>query len=141
LRTIAVPFAFSGGYLRTTADPHLIARQEIIDVLVTDKFERVMAPSYGANTSSLMFEPVIDSLLEADFKDGALAMLNENLSNAVAVGLTITSTSPDGSFAGPGHAEATIYVNVKYKLLADNAVVTVSVGVVNPINLNTFSSR
>ncbi len=141
MRTIAVPFSFSGGYLRTTADPHLIARQEIIDVLVTDTFERVMAPSYGANTSSLMFEPIVDALIEADFKDGALAMLNDNLTNAVAVGLTITSKSPDGSYAGPGDAEATIYVNVNYKLLTDNAVTTVSVGVVNPVSLNTFSTR
>ena len=88
-----------------------------------------------------MFEPIVDALIEADFKDGALAMLNDNLTNAVAVGLTITSKSPDGSYAGPGDAEATIYVNVNYKLLSDNAVTTVSVGVVNPVSLNTFSTR
>ncbi|MBF83414.1 MAG: hypothetical protein CL489_02950, partial [Acidobacteria bacterium] len=122
----------------TTADPHLIARQEIINVLVTDKGERVMASTYGAGTSSLLFEPV-DALVEADFKDGALAMLNNHLSNAVAVGLTVTTKSPDGSYSGLGESEATMYVNVNYKLIGDVGTNTISVGIVNPLNITALS--
>ena len=134
MRTIAVPFSFSGGALRTTSNPHVIARQEITDVLTTDNYERVMVPMYGANTSSLLFTQV-DNLVEADFKEEALHMLNTNLSNCTVV----TNRPPDGSWSGPGHAEATLYVNVSYRLAGEVGIETLSVGVLHPLDLTSFS--
>jgi hypothetical protein len=128
LRTITVPFSFSGGSLRTTNNPHTIARQEITDVLTTDNYERVMVPMYGASTSSLLFTQV-DTLVEADFKEEALHMLNANVSNC----------PPDGSWSGPGHAEATLYVNVSYRLAGEVGIETLSVGVLHPLALTSFS--
>jgi len=139
LRTIAVPFSFSGGSLRTTANPHTIARQEITDVLVTNNYERVMAPMYGANTSSLLFTQV-DNLMEADFKEEALHMLNTNLSNCTVVHLSVTNRPPDGSWSGPGHAEATIFVNTMYRLHGDVGMQTLSVGLVHPFSLTALST-
>ena len=139
MRTIAVPFSFSGGSLRTTSNPHTIARQEIIDVLTTDTYERVMAPTYGANTSSLMFTQV-DNLVQADFKDEALDMLNHHVSNSTIVDLSITNRPPDGSWSGPGHAEATLFVNVMYRLLGEVGLSTISVGVLHPFNITALST-
>ena len=138
MRTIAVPFSFSGGSLRTTANPHTIARQEIIDVLVTDNYERVMAPMYGASTSSLLFTQV-DNLVEADFKEEALHMLNINLSNAVVTDLSITNRPPDGSWSGPGHAEATLFVNASYRLQGEVGMQTLSVGLLHPFGLTSLT--
>ena len=138
MRTIAVPFSFSGGSLRTTNNPHAIARQEITDVLVTNNYERVMLPMYGANTSSLLFTQV-DNLVEADFKEEALHMLNTNLSNCTVVHLSITNRPPDASWSGPGHAEATLYVNASYRLAGEIGIETLSVGVLHPLDLTSFS--
>ena len=138
MRTIAVPFSFSGGALRTTSNPHVIARQEITDVLTTDNYERVMVPMYGANTSSLLFTQV-DNLVEADFKEEALHMLNTNLSNCTVVTMSITNRPPDGSWSGPGHTEATLYVNVSYRLAGEVGIETLSVGVLHPLDLTSFS--
>ena len=138
MRTITVPFSFSGGSLRTTSNPHTIARQEIISVLTTDNYERVMAPMYGANTSSLLFTQV-DNLVVADFKEESLHMLNSNLSNAVVVDLSVTNRPPDGSWSGPGHAEATLYVNASYRLNGEVGIDTISVGLVHPLNITSLS--
>lgn len=139
MRTIAVPFSFSGGSLRTTTNPHTIARQEIIDVLTTDNYERVMAPMYGANTSSLLFTQV-DNLVESDFKEEALYMLNLHLSNSVVTNLSITNRPPDGSWSGPGHAEATIFVNAMYRLHGEVGMQTLSVGLLHPFSLTSLST-
>lgn len=138
MRTITVPFSFSGGSLRTTNNPHTIARQEITDVLTTDNYERVMVPMYGASTSSLLFTKV-DTLVEADFKEEALHMLNANVSNCSVVQLSVTNRPPDGSWSGPGHAEATLYVNVSYRLAGEVGIETLSVGVLHPLDLTSFS--
>ena len=97
-----------------------------------------MAPMYGANTSSLLFTQV-DNLVMTDFKEEALYMLNLHLSNSTVVDLSITNRPPDGSWSGPGHAEATIFVNASYRLLGEVGIDTLSVGVVHPMNLNSLS--
>ena len=139
MRTIAVPFTFSGGTLQTTTDPHQIARQEILDVLMTDKYERVMNPSYGAATRRLLFQPH-DSLVVADYKEETLAGLNRHLSNSKAMSLTVTRRPPDGSWSGPGDPEASMYVNVEYRLNADPTVpATLSVSIVDPTYVDVFT--
>jgi len=130
--SIAVPFTFSGGSLQTTDDAHTIARQEIIDVLMTNQYDRVMEPHYGATTRQLLFQQ-LDSLVVADYKEETLEMMNSYLSNSTAMSLTVTDRSPDASWAGPGDVEATLYVNVQYRLNSDpNTPASVSISVVNP---------
>lgn len=139
MRTISVPFTFSGGVLQTTEDPHQVARQEILDVLMTDKYERVMNPAYGAATRRLLFQPH-DSLVVADYKEETLAGLNRHLSNSRAVSLTVTSHSPDGSWSGPGDPESSMYVNVDYHLNSDPTTpATVSVSLVDPSSVGVFT--
>ena len=99
MRTISVPFTFSGGSLQTTEDPHQIARQEIINVLMTEQYERVMAPGYGATNTRLMFT-TLDNLVVADYKEEALAMLNNYMSNCVVRSLSITDQPESVSQGG-----------------------------------------
>jgi phage baseplate assembly protein W len=137
--TIAVPFTFTGGAIQTTDDPHITARQEILDVIMTNTYERVMMPHYGASTQRLLFQ-TLDSLVVADYREETLDMLNRNLSNSRAMSLTVTNRTPDGSWSGPGGVEATLYVNVEYRLNSDpNTPASVSIGVVSPMSINSLT--
>lgn len=136
MRTISVPFTFSGGSVQSTDNPYRIARQEIINVLMTDAYERVMAPSYGASTTRLLYQ-TLDSLSVADYKEEAIGMLNQHLSNATVTNLTITGRPPDGGWSGPGEPEATLYVNVQYRLFGDLDSSTVSISVVDPTTITS----
>ena len=139
MRTISVPFTFSGGSLQNTDDPHKIARQEIINVLMTEQYERVMAPGYGASTTRLLFT-TLDNLVVSDYKEEALSMLNNHMSNCVVRSLEVTdqpaSVPQSGGTADP---QATLYVNVAYKLNGDPNSSTMSVAITNPDALNVFS--
>ena len=139
MRTISVPFTFSGGRLQNTDDPHKIARQEIINVLMTEQYERVMAPGYGASTTRLLFS-TLDNLVVADYKEEALAMLNSNTSNCTVMSLSVLD-QPESvpQSGGTEDPQSTLYVNVTYKLNGDATAATMSISVVNPDALNVFS--
>ena len=139
MTTIAVPFTFSDGNLQTTDDPHDVARQEILDVVMTDKYERVMQPSYGAATRRLLFEPA-DSLAVADYKRETVDGLNRHLSNCRAMSLSVTRFPPDGSWSGPGDPDASMYINIEYRLNSDPTTpASVSVSVADPTAINAFT--
>ena len=138
MRTITVPFSFSGGAVGTTNDPHQIARQEIINVVMTNQYERVMLPGYGASSSRLLFGTQ-DPLVMTDFEEEALSMLNTNLSNCQVMSLTLTHTSPDGSSFGPEDPEVAMYLNARYKLNGDITTSTVSVALADPNAINVFT--
>lgn len=139
MSTISVPFTFSGGFLQNTDDPHQVARQEIINVLMTEQYERVMAPGYGASTTRLLFT-TLDSLVVADYKEEALAMLNSHTSNCAVRSLSVTdqpASVPQGG--GTEDPQSALYVNVTYQLNGDPTSSTMSVSVTNPDALNVFS--
>ena len=135
MTTILVPFQFNLGSLATTDDPHQVARQEIIDVLMTDNYERVMNHTYGANTSELLFEG-LDRLVIADYKEETLAMLNAHMSNCSVTDLTVTNSPPDGAGSGPGEVGTNMYVNAYYRLHGDVTAASVSVSIVDPATIN-----
>ena len=103
---------------------------------MTDEYERVMDPGYGASTTRLLFQ-TLDSLAISDFKEEALDMLNQHLSNSRVTGLTVTERPPDGSWSGPGEPEATLYVNVQYRLFSDSESSTMSISVVDPMTVTS----
>ena len=108
-------------------------------MLMTDKYERVMNPSYGAATRRLLFQPH-DSLVGADYKVESMAGLNRHLSNSKALSLTVTTRPPDGSWSGPGDPEASMYVNVEYRLNSDPTTPsTMSVSVVDSASVDVFT--
>ncbi len=139
MRTISVPFTFSfGSGLASTNDPDVIARQEITNILMTEQYERVMEPAYGASTTRLMFQ-TLDSLSVADYKEETTAKLNRNLSNCVVTNLNITDSPPSGSWAGTPDPEATLFVNVQYRLNSSLSSATLSMALVDPTTVNVFT--
>jgi phage baseplate assembly protein W len=80
--SIYTPFRIDGsGRVAKTNTPERIVEQQIIDVLTTSKFERVMRPTYGAGATQLLYEPV-DDLIYGEFKTDALMELNKHLTMA-----------------------------------------------------------
>ena len=80
--SIYTPFRIDGsGRVARTNTPERIVEQQIIDVLTTSKFERVMRPTYGAGATRLLYEPV-DGLIYGEFRTDALMELNKQISIA-----------------------------------------------------------
>lgn len=87
--SIRVPFSIAAsGKVESTTTNEKIIEQQIIDVLSTSEFERVMRPLYGANAVSLLFEP-LDELIFSEFKVDALEKLNRNVSGAAVVDMDV----------------------------------------------------
>jgi len=108
MKAISIPFRFENGSVASTEDNSTIAKQRIIDVLATSKYERVMRPEYGAGISSLLFEP-LDPLLLSDYKVDALADLNENVSNAKILDMSFQTS---GDFVYNTNEESTLVARV-----------------------------
>jgi len=93
MTSIRVPFSINdSGKVAKALDPQVIAEQQIIDVLTTDKFERVLRPDYGASAQQLLFEP-LDDLVFSEFKMDALQELNRNLTIATVSDIRIRPVS------------------------------------------------
>jgi phage baseplate assembly protein W len=115
MTVIAAPFYFnSQGGVTKTSDQSKIIQQKIIDALVTGPLERVMRPGYGANAYGLLYEP-IDGLLEADFTQDALTMINQHLSDGQAVSLDIRSSYSYGAYNSTT-AQPGLEISVRYKI-------------------------
>lgn len=112
MASIRIPFQFESGRILTTSLPTRIAEQKIVDVLVTDNYERVMRHNYGAGINKLVFEPV-DSLNIADFSVDAAQEMSENISRVTILDIRITDDEEVVLFGSP---ETTIGVTVVYQI-------------------------
>jgi len=101
--SLKTPFRIDNGRVGVTRDQTTAIKQKIVDVLVTDRYERAMRPEYGGGINSAVFEN-IDSLEATDYK----LDLATSISQAVT-GVTVTSIdwTIDGAYAT---------INVSYKL-------------------------
>lgn len=87
--SIKTPFSISSsGKVNSLTSNEKIVEQQIIDVLSTSEFERVMKPLYGASAVNLLFEPM-DELVFSEFKVDALEKLNRHVSGAVIVDVAV----------------------------------------------------
>lgn len=112
MRSIKVPFNYSGGKTVTTSSTNTIAEQKIIDILTTAKFERLLRHRYGAGIRSLLFEP-IDELSLTDFLTDARQEAKESISRVEILDIRIIPQNRVTAYATP---ETTVGVNVIYKL-------------------------
>lgn len=106
MKSIAVPFRFSGGRVAVTRNYDKIVRQKIVDVLTTSPPERMGIANYGASIYSLLFEP-IDELVESDFKTDAIIELQSRLS-----GVSIHDISIRQNEFYESTAEITVYYSL-----------------------------
>ncbi len=111
MRSISIPFRFDGGKVADTEDNGVIAKQRIIDALITDRFERVNRPEYGSSIKTLLFDSN-DPLVFADYRVDALRDLNEYVSNAKILDLQIKN----GNDVGYGNdKDSSLVVRVVYR--------------------------
>jgi len=112
MKAIKIPFQFSGGKTSTTTLPSAIAEQKIVNVLVTNQFERVMRHRYGVGIQQFLFEPM-DDLYMVDFKTDAMADIKSNVSRVEIMDIKI---SPTNSIAAYGNTDTTLGITIVYRL-------------------------
>lgn len=112
MKSLKIPFSYSGGKTSATTSLSTVAEQKIIDLLVTAKYERLMRHRYGAGIRSLLFEP-IDELSLSDFLTDARQDAKEFISRADILDIRIVPQNQVTAYTTP---ETTVGVNVIYKL-------------------------
>jgi hypothetical protein len=76
MKTIRTPFQLDyTGRVALTDDPSTVLEQQITDLLVTYRGQRVMRPEHGADLEGFIFSPMRDDVitLKADEVHGVLA--------------------------------------------------------------------
>lgn len=106
MKSISMPFRFTGGRVATTRNNDAIVRQKIIDVLTSSPSERMGLPNYGARAYNLLFEP-IDELIASDFTTDAILEIQDRVS-----GVTVH----DMSIRQSDEQETTAVISVYYSL-------------------------
>jgi len=104
--TILTPFSVTGGHIGQTTDLVTQAEQKMLNVLTTDRYERIGIPSYGAGINQLLFGP-IDDLISADFRMEAMTELSDRISGIIFM---------DVKVVGVNDSEADITVYYKFPL-------------------------
>jgi phage baseplate assembly protein W len=112
MKSIRIPYSFSGGKTSATTVTTTIVEQKIVDVLTTGKFERLLRHRYGSGIRQLLFEPV-DDLTLSDFIVEARQDVAENISRVDIMDIRLSSTN---SIAAYGNQDTTIGVTVIYRL-------------------------
>ena len=112
MKSIKIPFNYSGGRTQSTSSVSTIAEQKIIDVLTTNKFERVMRHRYGSGINRLLFD-MADELALADFMIDAKQDAAESISRVLILDIRIAKQNAAIAYGNPN---TTITVNVIYKL-------------------------
>lgn len=112
MKSIKVPFNYSGGKTESTTSLTAIAEQKIIDLLTTNKYERVMRHRYGASVKRFLFEP-LDELSMTDFVTDAIQSARSAISRADILDIKIVPTNRVISYTSP---ETTLGINVIYRL-------------------------
>ena len=106
MKSISIPFSFTGGKVGSTRNPDSVIRQKIVDVLVTSPLERLGLTNYGANIYSLVFED-IDELVASDFRLDAIVEVQNRVS-----GVTINDIRVKQNEFNPNTAEITVYYSL-----------------------------
>ena len=134
MKAIKIPFQFSGGKTATTSSMSVATEQKIVNVLVTQKYERVMRHKYGFGIQSLLFD-VIDEIALTDH----IVEVKSDIQAAVSdVNILDVKLAPTNSIAAFGSPETTLGITVVYKLPLGSPQL-VKFDVVSPTNLTEDS--
>ncbi|CAB4185558.1 hypothetical protein UFOVP1130_76 [uncultured Caudovirales phage] len=135
MSAIKTPFQIApSGRVAHVLDQNTIARQQILDVLTTSKFERTMRAGYGAGANELMYEPV-DALIFSEFKVDAMMELNKQVHMASVIDIRVAPLSTP--YFGDGE-NTSIEISVYYKT-ASPGVQSLTFNVVSPDTLTEES--
>lgn len=89
---LLAPFSVIGGRIAITTDTTQQVEQKLLNVLTTNRYERVGIPEYGAGVNQLLFEP-IDALVSADYRTDAMQELADRISGIIIVDIALTSVN------------------------------------------------
>jgi len=134
MKAIKIPFQFSGGKTATTSSMSVATEQKIVNVLVTQKYERVMRHKYGFGIQTLLFD-VIDEIELTDHIVEAKSDIQAAISD---VSILDVKLAPTNSIAAFGSPETTLGITVVYKLPLGSPQL-VKFDVVSPTNLTEDS--
>jgi len=134
MKAIKIPFQFSGGKTATTSSMSVATEQKIVNVLVTQKYERVMRHKYGFGIQTLLFD-VIDEIELTDHVVDAKSDIQAAVSD---VSILDVKLAPTNSIAAFGSPETTLGITVVYKLPLGSPQL-VKFDVVSPTNLTEDS--
>jgi len=134
MKAIKIPFQFSGGKTATTSSMSVATEQKIVNVLVTQKYERVMRHKYGFGIQTLLFD-VIDEIELTDHVVDAKSDIQAAVSD---VSILDVKLAPTNSIAAFGSPETTLGRTVVYKLPLGSPQL-VKFDVVSPTNLTEDS--
>ena len=90
--TILTPFTVTGGHIGQTTDLDTQIKQKIVNVLFTDRYERIGISSYGAGINQLLFGD-IDDLVSADFRIDAMTELSDRISGIIFTDIKVVTTT------------------------------------------------
>jgi hypothetical protein len=134
MKAIKIPFQFSGGKTATTSSMSVATEQKIVNVLVTQKYERVMRHKYGFGIQTLLFD-VIDEIELTDHIVEAKSDIQAAVSD---VSILDVKLAPTNSIAAFGSPDTTLGITVVYKLPLGSPQL-VKFDVVSPTNLTEDS--
>jgi phage baseplate assembly protein W len=110
VRTLKIPFRVDGGgRLATTTSPDEALEQYITDLLVTDKFQRLMLASHGANLGGFLFSPILSVIMATKAQE-----VQTYLNRAIPFGQVVSVSMY------PSQQEGAVRVAVQFKT-QDNA--------------------
>lgn len=112
MKTITIPFSFTGGGVGETTDVLRATEQKIVDVLTTRTGERAINTNYGVGIQGLLYE-VMNPLVFDDFKSEALVKINEELDSGRVLDMSITyPDSPEMAFA----EDSVVSISISYSV-------------------------
>lgn len=112
MRAISVPFRFDNGVVASTIDPATIARDQLLNVIVTNQLERAMRPFFGANLRGVIFDAMNETnLAEARMHLMTAAQRAVTVGSIVNVNFRVTDSQP-----------SSFYIDVYFTIPPDNTV-------------------
>lgn len=113
MASIKTPFFITpGGGVAVAQSTDEMVKQQIIDVLMTQSFERVMRPNYGVGVSQMLFE-MVDELVFGEFRTDAVNAINAVLSSGAVIDIKL-SDSPVPLVGDDG--KSTLDLSVLYRV-------------------------
>jgi uncharacterized protein len=106
VKALLYPFQIDiNGNVATTSDYEQICRGQLIDVLMTNRNERIMRPLYGSNMQGALFDPA-DELVRSDAANQVMQGIQQWAPRVTMQTVVFTSDHNQ-----PG----AVFVDVRYK--------------------------
>lgn len=128
LRALSLPFRIDiDGRVATTTQYSTVVRDQLVDVLMTNRLERIMRPQYGCDLARSMFDPS-DELVKGDVARQVMQRIQQ---------WTPRPTMQTVRFSTDPMQPGTLFVNVGYKAGAFDEARTIKLPVTNFVDQET----